>query len=117
MRYDVLERAFDSKKNVFYVEHFPISQIYSGEQGWEADQVRELMNRLLVAYHLTPVNHLSEFNSVVSKKLFEDAHDFTPPIIATVLPDNHVDLLDGNHRVALFQIFLRLPTIRAFIIV
>lgn len=116
LRIDIIERDLKNNRKVYYVQNFPIKLISKRRQGWVENDLLNLINSLLKHFGIQGITNLKNFNkSILSKELLKEIKEHIPPIIISILPDETIELIDGNHRIALAEIFFELKDIRAFV--
>lgn len=116
IRTDMLDQAFKVGNQVEYDENFPINNISTRMQGFGMDSVLEIINKMLQAIGIQPVTNAQDVKNIPNlQSLYPKLIEMIPPAIISIMPDDTVSLMDGNHRYGVSKV-LGLPTIKAFII-
>ncbi len=114
IRIDLIKNMFKIGGKVFFKEKFEIKEIKNKSQGWTREGVLTMMNLILKDEKLAEIEDIKDFkkDSLDIKKIMIQL----APIIISILPDNSIDLNDGNHRLALVELFLKEKNISAYIL-
>ncbi|MCA9496204.1 MAG: hypothetical protein KC589_04640 [Nanoarchaeota archaeon] len=112
-----IQNSFRISFEVFFVDNFPIELISKRRQGWTREGIINLINSLLNYYNIRKISSLEEFNELkIDDKIRMEIKNHIPPIIVTLLPDESFHLEDGNHRIALSELFFHVKELKAFVI-
>ena len=116
-RSDELANAFRIGRKVYFTQKFELDSISNKRQGWSEDRLLDMINKLLNHFKIKGIEKLEQFNKhILSNDVLNEIESHIPPIIVSKLPDGTIHLVEGNHRVALAEMFFGLNKIRAFII-
>jgi len=117
LRLDLIEDSLKREDKVYFSNDFSLDLLDRRRQGWDLGRGLEMLNTLLNYYKFPNIIDLKEFNkNLFNKSTIKEISENMPPVIVSLLPDGTFHLEDGNHRIAILEIFLGLKEIRAFII-
>jgi hypothetical protein len=116
IRTDMIDNAFKIGNQVEYDPAFPIAKISKRMQGFDTGSVLAMINKMLSNIGLQQANTIADIKTIPNlQQNISKLSEMIPPAILSILPDETVSLMDGNHRYGA-SIMLGLPTIKTFII-